>query len=136
MKIRAAGFIISKIFPDGSIKYLGLVASIEKRVEKGGVYDIPKGKIEDGESSLECAKRECEEECGIVIEDSDILGAPYCEDGLCLYFALTRQSPEIKANPVTGIFEHEGFAWLKKDEIINGALCNLKKYISCTIDQF
>lgn len=32
---------------------------------RGGVWDLPKGHIEQGESSQQCALREVEEECGI-----------------------------------------------------------------------
>ena len=37
-------------------------------VRDDGLLDIPKGTIDPGESSLEAAKRECFEECSIVID--------------------------------------------------------------------
>jgi len=34
-------------------------------IKRNGLWDLPKGKMEDGESPEVCAKREIEEECGI-----------------------------------------------------------------------
>lgn len=45
-----------------SIKY-------KDKGDKTGFYDLPGGKIEDGETALECAKRECIEETGIVLDN-------------------------------------------------------------------
>lgn len=36
-----------------------------------GVYDIPKGCIEEGETEWECAKRELKEETGIVLDEKN-----------------------------------------------------------------
>jgi len=33
---------------------------------RNGKWDLPKGKLEEGENKKQCAKREVEEECGIV----------------------------------------------------------------------
>ncbi|MEY3436043.1 MAG: hypothetical protein RL335_499 [Bacteroidota bacterium] len=38
-----------------------------------GVWDLPKGKLDEGETYIECAKREVEEECGIIVEAIDDL---------------------------------------------------------------
>src|SRR5690606_24495915 len=33
-------------------------------IYRNGVWDLPKGKVDNGENMKECAKREVEEECG------------------------------------------------------------------------
>jgi len=136
VKNNGAGFLLGKRFPDGEVRFLGLVAPIEKRIKKNGIYDIPKGKINIGESNLDCAKRECKEECGIEVNDSDIIGYPYSEDGLCIYSAIINQRPEIKPNPVTGIIEHDGFDWLSRDEISNLSLDYLRNLIINSLRHF
>lgn len=46
----------------------GLVLKEDKilLIHRLGFWDLPKGKIDDGETSRECAVREIEEECGVV----------------------------------------------------------------------
>lgn len=46
----------------------GLVLNDEKElllIRRNGLWDLPKGKWEEGESMAECALREVEEECGV-----------------------------------------------------------------------
>lgn len=42
-------------------------------IKRNGIWDLPKGKIEKGESKKHAAKREVSEECGIPIENINIL---------------------------------------------------------------
>jgi 8-oxo-dGTP pyrophosphatase MutT (NUDIX family) len=53
----------------------GIVLKNEKllMIHRLGVWDFPKGKIESGEPSSECAVREIEEECGVIAELSEKL---------------------------------------------------------------
>ena len=136
MKRHGAGFLIGKIFPGGEIRFLGLVAPVEKRLKKNGIYDIPKGKLNPFETDIECAKRECMEEAGISIENSQIIGYPYTDDGLCIYSAITDQDPIISPNPSTGIVEHEGYAWVSKNEILNLSLDYLRNLIANSLQNF
>jgi len=136
VKRHGAGFLIGKFFPNGDIRFLGLVAPIEKRLKKNGIYDIPKGKLNTGETNLECAKRECWEEAGILVDDSHIIGYPYSDKGLCIYSAITDQEPTIIPNPSTGIVEHEGYDWLSSDEILNLSLDYLKNIIANSLRHF
>ena len=55
----------------------GLVYNNENNVLmifRNGFWDLPKGKLEHGESIQDCALREVEEECGVI--DLEILGEP------------------------------------------------------------
>ena len=38
-------------------------------IYRRGFWDLPKGKLDEGESLIECAKREVEEECGITVQE-------------------------------------------------------------------
>ncbi len=51
----------------------GIVLKNEKllMIHRLGVWDLPKGKLENGEPSSECAVREIEEECGVKAEITD-----------------------------------------------------------------
>lgn len=40
-------------------------------IYRRGFWDLPKGKLDEGESLIECAKREVEEECGITVSEVD-----------------------------------------------------------------
>ena len=93
-------------------------------IDQDGIYDIPKGGCDKGESTLETAKRECFEECSIAIEDSEILfsGAPYYNGLLTVYCAATDKEPLITKNPHTGIHEHVDFEWLTKDKFCTNCL--------------
>lgn len=82
-------------------------------------WDFPKGAVEPGETPLQAAIREVEEETGI--SDLDFAwGHGYCETApynrgkvARYYLARTRQEQVIlAANPVTGIREHMEFRWL------------------------
>ncbi len=136
MKNHGAGFLLGKIFPNGEIKFLGLIAPVEKRIKRNGIYDIPKGKINPGETILDCAKRECKEESGIFIDDNQIIGHPYVDNGLWIYSAIISQEPCISPNPTTGIIEHEGYKWLTKDEILMFSLDYLRNLISNSLKHF
>ena len=136
MKNHGAGFLLGKIFPSGEIKFLGLIAPIEKRIKRKGIYDIPKGKINPGETTLDCAKRECQEESGILVDDRQIIGYPYVEDGLWIYSGIVDSEPCISPNPATGIIEHDGYDWLTRDEILNLSLDYLRNLIANSLKHF
>jgi len=114
MKCSAAGFIIFKIH-ENKIKYLGLEALPYFAKKSNGIYDIPKGKIDPGETPFECAKRECLEEAGL--RAHKIIEGPYNYDGLALWLAECYQKPKISINPHTKQKEHLGYSWISGDEI-------------------
>lgn len=53
------------IFKDNKI----VAIKYKDKGDKTGYYDLPGGKIEEGETPEECAKRECIEETGIIVND-------------------------------------------------------------------
>ena len=136
MARKGAGFLIGKISQEGEIRFLGLLVPIEKRINKKGFYDLPKGGIKRGESTLDCAKRECEEESGIIISNSDIIGPSISSDGLTIFPAITNQNPCIKKNPETGVLEHESAVWLTRSEIEKLCLDYLKPAIESCMFSF
>lgn len=58
-KIKSCGFLIYRTQPSKSV----LLMKHPKR------WDLPKGHVDEGESNLECAIRELEEETGITCDD-------------------------------------------------------------------
>ena len=136
MTRQGAGCLIAKVEKDGSFLFLGLIAPIEKRMKSGGVYDLPKGSMKSGESSLECAKRECFEECGISIVESDIIGYPVSSENLTIYPALTNQKVTILPNPDSGIIEHEGYKWCVPTELVRNSLPWLRPTILKCLARF
>ena len=94
-------------------------------IQSDGVYDIPKGRIDEGETALATALRECFEESSIVINDEDFLfhaASPFVETFLTIYCAKTNSMPMITKNPHSGILEHEGFEWVSRDQFCNNCL--------------
>jgi len=136
LKKRGAGFLVARVFPKNKVKFLGLVAPEDIRNKKGGTYDIPKGKLKKEESDFDGAVRECEEESGIKISQSNLVGKPIEYKNLTIFLASCDQDPKIQPNPETGIIEHEGFNWLSRDEIVNSCLGYLKPAVKSLADRF
>ena len=105
-----AGIVVVKKFEE-EYKILGL--------RLFGKYDLPKGKIEDGENAMEAAIRETEEEASITDLHFNWGEVAYQSGPITLYLAETTQEGEVKRNPETGIFEHHGVKWLTWEEAEN-----------------
>ena len=124
----AAGFLIGKKEESGNWLFLALFAPIEKRINRDGIYDIPKGARKPGETFLECAKRECFEETGIIPDR--IIAGPFVDGPLAIWIGQTDEELVIiSENPETGEREHEGYEWLKPKDIKNKSLDFLKPSI-------
>ena len=111
---RSAGVLVVK-FDNEEPRILGLKIY--------GSYDLPKGKIEEGESTLEAALREAAEEAGLTDISFDwgreairVMNNGRRKKECTLFLGTTTQEPKIKANPETGKFEHHGIRWLTFDE--------------------
>tara|TARA_B100001094_G_C18186658_1_gene804255 strand:- start:3212 stop:3637 length:426 start_codon:yes stop_codon:yes gene_type:complete len=94
-------------------------------VREDGQFDIPKGEIDDGESTIAAAKRECFEECSLMIDDDEIMFDSFVHGRLTTYCAATNKLPIVTKNPHTGILEHTGFKWVGKEEFCNNCLSYL-----------
>ena len=58
------------LFKDNKI----VAIKYKNKGNRTGYYDLPGGKIEDGESAIQCAKRECYEETGLSIDELNYSG--------------------------------------------------------------
>ena len=96
-------------------------------IREDGLFDIPKGRRDDNESDLEAARRECFEECSIMIEENEMLPIhPYHDGVLTVFGAETDKIPVITPNIHSGILEHTGYKWLNKKDFCSACLPYLK----------
>lgn len=127
--ISAAGFVIFRI-KNNNPEILGLKALPKFRKQSGGIYDIPKGRIDKGEIPIEAAHRELLEESGLVVKRI-ILKDPIIEGPLALWVAEVDDTDEvvIGKNPETGEIEHESYVWMSIDEMKDSCLKYLRPVI-------
>ena len=128
-KITAAGILVFRN-KNNYPEILGLIALPKHRKRSKGKYDVPKGRIDEGESILQAAFRECYEESKLVPKIINI-DKPVIHGQLCLWLGEVDVDDEISlsANPHTGENEHEGYAWLTIKEIKKNCLNYLKPFI-------
>ncbi len=129
MKKEGAGFIV---FKDDTVGKDPLILAL---VQDDGVFDIPKGRQDDGESSLQTAKRECFEECSIMISDDEMFlvdSSPHVNGHLTTFCARTAQVPNITINPHSGILEHADFKWVDREEFC----ANCLDYLISPVEHF
>ena len=126
-----AGFILYKKDDSGNgIKFLGLISRYKYRISHNGVFDIPKGSIDFGESALDCAIRECYEECRVIVDEKNVYEK--CRDfsGLTIFISeLKSQVPKILPNPHSGKLEHLGFTWCNPKFLYDNCFDYLKPCI-------
>ena len=120
--IAGAGFLLFRKDTLGSSSPLMLAL-----VREDGLLDIPKGTKDPGESSLETAKRECFEECSIVVLDDELLfNSDFHSNGsLDVFCAATNSTPLITVNPHSGIQEHAGAEWVTQEDFQSRCLSYL-----------
>jgi 8-oxo-dGTP pyrophosphatase MutT (NUDIX family) len=122
-KTPAAGIVVVKNFTDGW-RVLGL--------KLGGEYDLPKGKIDPGESDFDCAVRETYEESGIGPDELYFTWGDIHKKikHIIFFIAETNAEPNILRNPKTGMYEHDSAEWLNWEDM----RCKCYPYLSEIVD--
>lgn len=123
----AAGIIVYQDRGLDKLYFLGLIALPAFQTKNNGIYDIPKGRIDPGETPLQCAIRESKEEASIDITHLD--SGPYIYDRLTVWLAESYQVPLIGVNPETNKQEHQGYDWVKSARMEEQCLDYLKPHI-------
>jgi len=93
-------------------------------IDKDGM-DVPKGHADSGETPMETALRETEEETTLPRSALQFQWGedPLVIDGhLVMFLASTDGEPRVPHNPDTGRVEHRGVAWLSFEQMQQEAL--------------
>ena len=124
-KASGAGFILNHPCYPGKILAL---------VSHDGSWDLPKGTLDKEDCSLlDCAIRECYEECGILVLKENITNKKgFLSGKLAIFVAVTQENPKILRNFKTKIFEHLGFAWVDPKIFIS----NTKPYMEKIVKEY
>ena len=126
--VTAAGIIVFRNENNYPV-FLGLKALPKFRRKNNGTYDIPKGRIDPGETPIQAAYRECLEESGI--NPDRLIAGPFIDGPLVVWLGETDEEKIIiSKNPETGEREHESYQWLKPEKLRNGCLDYLKPSIT------
>ena len=95
-------------------------------IDSDGLYDYPKGTKDKNEDPLRTAKRECFEECSILVEESEMMDCgPFFDGRLFLFCAETTKQPAIIRNQKSGVIEHLGYKWVTPTDF----LANCRPYL-------
>ena len=127
--ISASGIIVFRN-KNNYPEILGLVALPKHRKRSKGKYDVPKGRIDEGETPIQAARRECYEESGLEPKIINI-NNPVINGPLCLWLGEGGPDDEVMltANPYTGEYEHEGYEWISIKIMKNQCLNYLRPFI-------
>jgi 8-oxo-dGTP pyrophosphatase MutT (NUDIX family) len=86
-------------------------------------WDAPGGKLESDETPLEAAVRELEEETGLTVDPTAVIGECYVPEGKVAVF-VWRVDAEREARPLDGISEVQ---WLLRSELEDKACFRLSR---------
>ena len=124
MKVTAAGIVLFRNENNHPV-FLGLKALPKFRRKNNGTYDIPKGRIDPGETPFQAAERECYEESGIV--PVRIIAGPFIDGPMATWLGLTDEEEVIiSENPETGEREHVNYRWVKPEVLRKNCLDYLR----------
>ena len=127
-KITASGIIVFRNV-NNNPELLGLIALPKHRKRSKGRYDVPKGRIDEGETPMQAALRECIEESSL--SPKIIIKEPFIHGALALWVGEVDPDEEVicNKNPYTGELEHEGYNWIPIKEMRNNCLNYLRPFI-------
>ena len=99
----------------------------------GGMWNLPGGKIEEGESALEAVKREVEEETNLVVESAYLVAKIKTDNNyiICYYNIALEQKDHANAKPIALIDnEHQQYSyWNEKEWKQENLLLDLKIHL-------
>jgi 8-oxo-dGTP pyrophosphatase MutT (NUDIX family) len=111
-------------------------------VTGGKHWDIPKGNLDEGESEVQCAVRELQEETSIVLEEKDLkdLGRFDYTKGKDLHlFEACYYNVELADCHCVSLFEHaaskkmfpelDDYKWVGRKQIIDHCTINLQRLL-------
>tara|TARA_R110000796_G_scaffold192626_1_gene309268 strand:+ start:147 stop:593 length:447 start_codon:yes stop_codon:yes gene_type:complete len=126
--ITSSGIIVFRN-KNNNPELLGLLALPKHRKRSKGIYDIPKGRIDDGETAKQSAFRECLEESGLT--PTLINEEPVTNGQLTVWIGEVSSDDEVNlvVNPYTGEHEHEGYVWISIKEMKSNCLNYLRPLI-------
>jgi|TARA_R110000823_G_scaffold199313_2_gene330460 8-oxo-dGTP pyrophosphatase MutT (NUDIX family) len=126
--VTASGIIVFRN-NNNNPEVLGLIALPKHRKRSKGRYDVPKGMIDEGETVIQSAFRECFEETHL--EPRLISKVPITYGHLVLWLGEVMPDDKIilGKNPYTGKIEHEGYEWLSIKTLKNNCLNYLRPFI-------
>jgi bis(5'-nucleosidyl)-tetraphosphatase len=124
---RAAGIVVLRDAADGR-RYLLLRAYRN--------WDLPKGRLEEGESTLEAALRETREETGLADLEfpwgHDYIETEPYAGGKVVRFYVARTTTEtvsLHVNPLLGRPEHHEYRWLPLDAALQFTVPRLQRVL-------
>lgn len=134
-KEQSAGIVVYRRDPQsGKLLYLLLYYI-------GGHWDLPKGKVEAGESLMEAAHREVKEETGLEVEPY-----PHFSENISYYFrnqerelvdkSVTFFVGETKKEEIRLSPEHLDYAWLDINSALKQLTYNNARHLLSMVNQF
>ena len=105
-------------------------------------WDLPKGRLEPGETALEAAIREVREETGLAgLEfawgEESVATEPYAGGKVVRFYVARSAGGEVSLhiNPVLGRAEHHEFRWVTPDVALTLTVPRLQRVISWAVDR-
>ena len=132
MEEKSAGAVVFRHTPAGRVYLL---------LQNGGRWDFPKGGVEEGESELDTAMREVEEETGL----KDLRFLPgfrkvieyfYRRDGKSVHKQVVYLLASTDNESVKISFEHQGYGWFPYPEAVRKASYDNSKVTMTEAERF
>jgi bis(5'-nucleosidyl)-tetraphosphatase len=105
-------------------------------------WDLPKGRLEPGETPFEAAVREVREETGLsdldfCWGDEFIETEPYAGGKVVRFYAARAQSGDVSLpiNPILGRAEHHEFRWVSPQDAVSLTVPRLQRVLKWAYDR-